>query len=186
MFSDSFNFKASRSFSLIFCSGLLMVGCSSSEKKKVTEVDTKLKNEVLLGSGESIGVKEDELLFQKKTNLVTEITNLENEVILLEDRVFGSKMHGSKGLMGEYDKCRVKRAEVTGVYSGKIKEAAYQKDSQRKIYIEKGSGRLITLTQENLEDRFKKLSGYKVVLEDAENEIQDYLTQCQLDLKKGP
>jgi hypothetical protein len=78
------------------------VGCSSNPHK-AKDIDTKMEKKAIISGNENVGVKDGNLVVQKKVQMNEELRRLQNEVYSLEDRVYGNRKYGSKGLYGSIE-----------------------------------------------------------------------------------
>ena len=81
--------------------GVVIQGCSSNPYK-VQKVETNLENKETVTKDQVIGVKSDQtLVVQEKTDLRERLRDLQNEVMQLEDKVYGMRKYDSLGLYGD-------------------------------------------------------------------------------------
>ena len=80
--------------------------CSSPHKAKKLDTEFERSQNV---QGEEVGIKDGKLVVQRKIELAERLRRLQNDVYELEDRVYGNRKFGSKGLYGVLKDCKIKR-----------------------------------------------------------------------------
>ena len=165
----------------------LFVSFCSTNPHKAEKIDDSIEKEQSLNDEQSIGVKEGNLVYQKKVDMAEELRRLQINVYSLEDRVYGNRKYGSQGLYGVLKKCRatVVSSELGG--DGKLMwtepmDRVTDKEEELKIgYNEKD--KIIGLSQEFLKDRIDRFKGYKSLLQKREDEYKDKVDICDAKLK---
>src|SRR5262245_53459450 len=84
---------------------LFVMGCKTNPHK-AEKVNTKMESGQAVSEGEQVGVKNGSMVVQKKVSMNEELHKLQYEVYELEDRVYGNRKFGSKGLYGALKSCR--------------------------------------------------------------------------------
>ena len=118
---------------------MFVVGCASNPNK-AEKVETQLENKGNV-KGESVGVKDGNMVVQKKTLMSEELRRIQYEVYEMEDRVYGNRKFGSKGLYGVLKDCRTELADKKNGGEGKLKwlepmERSTDKEDEYKIVSE--------------------------------------------------
>jgi hypothetical protein len=163
----------------------VLAACSSPHKAK--KIETKMeKSEAVVGN-ESVGVKDGNMVIQKKVVLSEELRRIQYEVYELEDRVYGNRKYGSKGLYGSLKDCRLKISDKKYGGDGKLMwteplERVTDKEDEFKMGIDE-SDKLVGISEEFLKDRITRFRGYKSTLQLREDEYEDKLAICRADLK---
>jgi hypothetical protein len=165
---------------------LLVVACASNPNK-AEKLDTKIEKSEAVGGDERIGVKDGNMVFQKKVNMSEEVRRLQIEVYSLEYRVYGNRQYGSVGLYGVLKDCR---SQVTDkAYGGDGKmiwteaiDRVTEKDEEFKIGLDENE-KLVGIKEEYLKDRITKLNGFKATLEKRQDEYEEKVAICKMDLK---
>ena len=80
--------------------------CANPNKAK--KIDTEMERSEAISGNENLGVKDGNLIVQKKVEMNEDLRRLQNEVYSLEDRVYGSRKYKSQGLYGTLKSCRAK------------------------------------------------------------------------------
>lgn len=170
---------------LIFALPLFLSSCA--HRNKADKIETKLDNQSSINKseGSSVGVRDKEFVIQNKKNLNEELRKLKNEVQELEDRVYGTREFKTWGLWGKLRDCRMKKNNASEFEAGPI-ERTYEKEyllnwkenSKAKAGIEKSSGQLVAISEEDLDDHIKKLNKMKIKLQEKEDEISEKLGKC--------
>ncbi|MCB0367903.1 MAG: hypothetical protein KDD45_00325, partial [Bdellovibrionales bacterium] len=78
---------------------LSFISCSSNPNK-AKKVDTQMTHSGNVSGDTQVGVKDGNMVVQKKVLMNEELRRLQNEVYELEDRVYGNRKYGSLGLYG--------------------------------------------------------------------------------------
>src|SRR4051812_28526613 len=82
-----------------FLGFLGLVTACSHNPNKAEKLDTKIDNADKVVD-ENIGVKDGNMIVQRKTKMSEELRRLQYEVYEKEDRVYGNAKYGSRGLYG--------------------------------------------------------------------------------------
>jgi hypothetical protein len=98
---------------------LILMGCSTNPNK-AEKIETDMQNKGQV-KGETVGVKDGNMVVQKKTLMSEELRRLQYEVYELEDKVYGNRKFGSRGLYGVLKDCRSQVADVKNGGDGKLK-----------------------------------------------------------------
>ena len=168
----------------LFVIASMMVACSSAEKK-IEAVNTKLNEKQTVSETENIGTRgEDQAVYQKKFDLVNELVKIEDEVYGLQDKVYGSPDYDSKGLYGKALACRKAKAMKTGELTFVPDKTPVVDDDQMKIARDSQTKKLIGYQEEDLQKRLERFKEYKKTLYSRQDQLQDYIDKCEVDLKK--
>ena len=151
------------------------------------EIDTSMEKQQNLTDEESIGVKEGNMVFQKKVDMAEELRRLQINVYSLEDRVYGNRKYGSSGLYGVLKKCRMEVVSPRNGGDGKLMwtepiDRVTDKEEEFDIGYNK-KDKIIGVSQEFLKDRIARFKDYKRVLQKREDEYQDKVDICEAKLK---
>lgn len=173
-------------FSLIL-GAILFVGCASSEHK-AEKLDTEMESKEKMGTGgAAIGVKDGNMVFQQKVKMSEELRALQIDVYELEDKVYGNRKFGSKGMHGVLKRCRTELASPKYGGDGKLRyvppiDRVTEKEEEFKIGLDKDS-KIIGVSEEFLKDRIKRFQEYKRILERRQDEFQESIDICEAELK---
>lgn len=164
---------------------LLFAGCSSNPNK-AKEIETKMETQEQV-TNESIGVKDGNMVVQKKVMMAEELRRLQYDVYELEDRVYGNRKFGSQGLYGTLKECRLKLTDKSNGGDGKL---SYMPpldritDKEDKFDIGTNTEKkIIGVQEEFLKDRISRFNGYKDILMKREDEFQEKIDICKAELK---
>ena len=163
-----------------------LVGCRSNPNK-AEKIDTELKNSQDLSGDEQIGVKNGNLVVQKKVQMNDELRRLQYEVYELEDRVYGSRKYGGKGLYGALKDCRAEMVSSKFGGDGKLVwtepiDRVTDKEDEFNIGIDE-KDKIVAVTEEFLKDRITRFNKYKTTLMKRQDEYEGKLEVCDADLK---
>lgn len=178
--------KTSFKILLTVASFIILNGCSSNPNK-AEKVDTNIKNQGNITGDTQIGVKDGNMIVQKKVLMNEEIRKLQNEVYELEDRVYGNRKYGSLGLYGVLRECKAEIADPKNGGDGKMKwtepiDRVSDKEDEYKIGLDE-KDKLVGLSEEFLKDRIERFRGYKKVLMQRQDEYEEKVQVCKTDLK---
>lgn len=197
-----FNVKSSRKFPQIrilnefsvsavalLAAGLLtwsLAGCSSNPHK-AEEIETKIDNKGQVSGDTTVGVKDGDMIVQKKVLMNEELRRLQNDVYELEDRVYGNRKYGSKGLYGVLKDCRADLSSKALGGTGKLQwtepiDRVTDKEEEYKIGLD-DKKQLIGVSEEFLKDRIERFKQYKLVLQKRQDEYEDKVEVCKAEVK---
>ncbi len=165
---------------------LLGTAACSHNPHKAEKIDTKIEKSSAVVD-ESIGVKDGNLVVQKKVEMAEALRKLQYEVYGLEDRVYGNRKYGSKGLYGALKDCRLKQSSKDLGGDGKLiwtepSERITDKEEEFKIGIDEKE-KVVGLSEEFLKDRITRFQGYKQTLQKREDEYEEKLDICDAAVK---
>lgn len=170
---------------LIFVAGVSGLVACSSKPKKIETVDTKLNDSQTVSPTENIGTRgDDEIVYQRKYNLVNELVKLQDEVMDLQDKVYGSPDYDSKGLYGKALECRKAKAFKTGELTFIPDKTPVVDEDQVKVARDAQNRKLIGYQEEDLQKRYERFKDYKKTLYSRKDQLEDYIDKCEVDLKK--
>jgi hypothetical protein len=164
----------------------LFVACSSNPHK-AEDIDTKMEKESGKVSGETVGIKDGNLVVQRKMLMSEELRRLQNDVYGLEDRVYGNRKFGSKGLYGVLKRCRADLANKENGGTGKLIwtepiDRVTDKEDEYKIGVDE-EDKVVAVTEEFLKDRIKRFKRYKRILQKRQDEYEEKIEICKTELK---
>lgn len=173
----------------LIAAGLLtfvLSGCSSNPHK-AEEIDTKMDDKGRLSGDTSLGVKDGNMIVQKKVMMNEELRRLQNDVYETEDHVYGNRKYGSKGLYGVLKDCRAQLSTKELGGSGKLQwtepiDRVTDKEEEFKVGLD-DKKQLIGVSEEFLKDRIERFKGYKLVLQKRQDEYDDKVEICKNELK---
>ena len=166
---------------------LLVAGCSSNPHK-AKPIETQMEKDEAITQDTRVGVKDGNMVVQRKVLMSEELRRLQNEVFTLEDRVYGSRQYGSKGLYGVLKDCRMKLADKKNGGDGKLMwtepiERVTERDREEvsKLGLDEKE-KIVGLSEEFLKDRIDRYRGYRNILEKRQDEYEDKISVCQTEL----
>ena len=162
---------------------LFLGACSSPHKAK--KIDTEIDKKEQMG-GENIGLKDGNMVVQKKVMLAEELRKLMTSTYELEDKVYGNQELGSWGLYGVLKECRKKISSKEFGGEGKLMwtekiERVIDRNDEFKIGLDENE-KLVAVKEEYLLDRIGRFKKYKEVLSFREVEMKDKVDICQAEL----
>ena len=186
-FSPSVNpgAKTHRVFSVFFVL-MALLGCSSNPHK-AEKIETQMDRSSTVSGDERVGVKDGNLVVQRKVLMNEELRKLQYEVYELEDRVYGNRKYGSKGIWGVLRDCRAQLSDKKNGGDGKLMwtepaDRVTDKEEEYKIGIDE-KDKVVAVSEEFLKDRIDRFRGYRSVLQKREDDLEDKLRICQAELR---
>jgi hypothetical protein len=166
--------------------GLLLGACAHPNKAKV--LDTQVDMAAPVNAGGVIGVKDGDMVYQKKVLMSEELRSLEVEVYNLEAKVYGGPRYlDNRGLYGVLKDCRAEMSEKRKGGDGKLlwtekREYVTVEDDLAKIGIE-DKKKIVGVSEEYLKDRLERFKNYRKVLQGRQEEYETKVKVCELELK---
>lgn len=169
-------------------SGLVsLVTACSHNPHKAEKVETHIEKADSVSGDTKLGVKDGNMIVQRKVQMSEELRTLQNDVYELEDRVYGNRKYGSLGLYGVLRDCRTQLADKDNGGTGKLQwtepiDRVTDKDDDFKIGIDEKE-KLVGVSEEMLKDRIERFRGYKSILQKRQDEYEEKVAICQNELK---
>ncbi len=165
---------------------VVMVGCKSNPNK-AEKIKTEMDKSQAVSGDESLGVKDGNLVVQKKVMMNEELRRLQYEVYEMEDRVYGHRKYGSKGLYGALKGCREESVSKKLGGDGKLTwtepiDRVTDKEDEFNIGIDEKE-KIVGVSEEFLKDRITRFKKYKQVLMKRQDEYEEKLEICDANLK---
>lgn len=163
-----------------------LAACKSNPNR-AEKIDTELKKEQSLSGNEKIGVRDGNMVVQKKVQMNEELRRLQYEVYELEDRVYGNRKYGAKGLYGALKACREQIVSTKYGGDGKLMwtepiDRVTDKEDEFNIGIDE-KDKIVAVSEEFLKDRIARFNKYKTTLVKRQDEYEEKLEICDADLK---
>ena len=170
---------------VLAATSLGLAACSHNPHK-AEKIETKMERSEAISGEEKLGVKDGNLIVQKKVEMNEELRRLQNEVFSLEDRVYGNRKYKSQGLYGTLKACRVKVTSKEMGGNGKLMwtepiDRVTDKEEEFDIGIDERD-KIVGVSEEFLKDRIKRFKGYRAVLQKREDEYQEKVEICDAEL----
>ena len=166
---------------------LFVAACSSQHKAK--DLDTSVEMAAPVRSDSVVGVKDGDMIYQRKVAMNEELRRLELDVYDMEARVLGgSRYLDNRGLYGALRDCRIEMGAVENNGDGKIRwtesrEYVTPDDQFSSVGVE-DKNRIVGVSEEFLKDRIVRFKSYRSTLEKRQDEYETKLKSCQLELSK--
>ena len=163
----------------------LFFGCSSNSHK-AEKIETKVENGSSITGDTSVGVKDGNMVVQKKVLINEELRKIQYDVYELEDRVYGNRKYGSLGLYGALRECKMQLSDPKNGGDGKLIwtepiDRVTDKEDDFKVGIDEDK-KLVGINEEFLNDRIIRFKGYKTVLNKRQDEYEEKLAICKTEL----
>lgn len=179
--------KLSRLLNMLFVSVLLLLAACSHNPSKAEKIETVIDKKEVVSGDTAVGVKDGNMIVQKKVMMSEEVRRLQNDVYSLEDRVYGNRTYGSQGLYGVLRDCRMQVADKSNGGDGKLVwtepiDRVTDKEEDFKLGIDE-KDKIVGVSEEFLKDRIVRFRNYRNVLEKRQDEYEEKLAICQTELK---
>lgn len=166
-------------FALVLC-----VGCASNPNK-AKDLDTSIEKSESINDHSSIGVKDGNMIYQKKVMISEELRNLQIRTHEMEASVYGGPRYlDNRGYWGVLKDCREK---ISLLEDGKLKWTEKREyvipESDKVIIGIDEKGKIAGLTEEYLNDRLTRYREYKSILEARSEDLQEKIATCKMELK---
>lgn len=173
----------------LFTAGMALVFLTQckTNPNKAEKIETEIKNHGQVSGDTAVGVKDGNLVVQKKVQMNEELRRMQIEVYELEDRVFGNRKYGSLGLYGVLRQCKADLSEPKNGGDGKLKwtepmDRITDKEAEFKIGLDE-KDKLVGVSEEFLKDRLDRFRGYKKVLMTREDDYEEKVQICKTEMK---
>ena len=172
---------------LSLAAALGFLAACSHNPHKAEKIDTKIEKSDKISGDTSLGVKDGNMIVQRKVQMNEELRTLQNDVYELEDRVYGNRKYGSLGLYGVLRECRGQIADKANGGDGKMMwtepiDRVTDKEDEFKIGLDEKE-KLVGVSEEMLKDRIARFRNYKTTLQKRQDEYEEKVEICKNDLK---
>jgi hypothetical protein len=172
---------------LAFAVGTLILASCASNPHKAEKINTQIDHSQEVSGDTSLGVKDGNMIVQRKVEMNEEVRRLQNEVFELEDRVYGNRKYGSLGLYGVLRQCKVDLSDPKNGGDGKLRwtepiDRITDKEEEWKIGLDEKQ-KLVGVSEEFLKDRIERFRGYKKVLMQRQDEYEEKVQICKSEIK---
>lgn len=164
---------------------LLLATACASNPNKAKELNAQIEKEEKITNDSSIGIKDGNMVYQKKVMIGEELRNLQIKTHELESNLYGGPRYlDNRGYWGVLKDCR---EQISVLEDGKGKwsekrEYVIPESDQLQVGLD-DKGKIAGLSEEFLNDRITRYRNYKTILETRTEEIQEKLSSCKLELK---
>jgi hypothetical protein len=163
-----------------------LASCKSNPHK-AEKIKTSMDKADAVTGDERVGIKDGNMVVQQKVAMNEELRKLQYEVYELEDRVYGNRKYGSKGLYGALKSCREELVSKKYGGSGRLMwtepaDRVTDKDSEFNIGIDEKE-KIVAVSEEFLKDRLARFSKYRSTLMKRQDEYEEKLEICDNELK---
>ncbi len=164
----------------------LFIACTTNPHK-ATKIATDLAKSATISGDEKVGVKDGNMIVQRKVAMNEELRRLQYEVYELEDRVYGNRKYGSKGLYGALKTCREETVSKKNGGAGKLiwtepVDRVTDKEDEFNIGIDE-KDKIVAVSEEYLKDRIARFNKYRTTLLKRQDEYEEKLEICDAALK---
>jgi len=165
----------------------LSLAACATNPNKAQKLETKIDNQGQISGDTSVGVKNGDMVVQRKVLMSEELRTLQYQVYELEDHVYGNRKYGSLGLYGVLKECRAQLADKANDGDGKLLwteplDRVTDKEDDFKLGLDE-KAQLVGVTEEFLKDRIERFRNYKMILQKRQDEYDDKVSICQNELK---
>lgn len=157
---------------------LALTACASNPHK-AEHLNTKVELSAPVGNDQVIGVKDGNMVVQKKVLMSEELRRLQNDAYHVEAEVYGGyRYFDNRGLYGVLQECLIeKRMPMAEKREYVIPEA-----ETTRIGLDENN-KLVGITEEFLKDRIERFATYLKVLRDRKAEYETQVKLCDMDRK---
>jgi hypothetical protein len=162
------------------------VASCASNPNKARDIETKMDKSANISGDTNLGIKDGNLVVQKKVMMNEELRRLQNEVYQTEDKVYGNRNYGSLGLYGALRECKKKVSSKDMGGDGKLTwtepiDRVTDKEDEWDVGIDEQK-KIVGVSEEFLKDRIKRFKEYKRVLDKREDEYTEKLEICDAEV----
>lgn len=166
--------------------GAYMTACASNPHR-AKKIDAKMESSEEISGDTRLGIKDGNMVVQKKVQINDELRRLQNEVYQIEDHVYGSRKYGSKGLYGSLKTCRSKLTSKKYGGTGRLMwtepiDRITDKEDEWNVGVDEKE-KIIGISQEFLLDRIQRFKSYKKRLQKRQDEYEEKLEICDAALE---
>ncbi|MBT4762145.1 MAG: hypothetical protein HOO06_10640 [Bdellovibrionaceae bacterium] len=167
----------------------LLSACASDLKKRneVKDLDTKLESGKKVAGDDTLGIRDNTMVVQKKVELAEELRRLENLVYGMEYEVYGNREYGTVGLYGVYRDCKGEVNSTKFGGSGKLipvePPAPVIKEERDLKFGKDEKGNLVGISEEYLSERIDRFKKYRKLLRKRRQEYETKVRICENNLK---
>lgn len=160
---------------------VLLAGCGS--KRDVHEELDKTLDTNLNDKGERVGLRDNEIVIQKRVSLEQNLAKLKNEVIDLENAIYGASRRNPGGLWEGLRDCRKRISDPRVGGTGKPEpmerwEKISEKDEEFDFKVDKKRNTVVGISEEAMQTRLDRLKTQKTMLEERYDQLRDKLETC--------
>ncbi|HEY8270014.1 MAG TPA: hypothetical protein VIG33_03945 [Pseudobdellovibrionaceae bacterium] len=162
--------------------------CACASPNKARDLDTKVDLSAPVAGGGVIGLKDGDMIYQRKVMMNEELRALELDVYSLEAKVYGGPRYlDNRGLYGSLKDCRAELSETKNGGDGKLlwtekREYVTPDEDLKNIGLEEKK-KIIGVSEEFLKDRLERLKSYRTVLMARQDEYETKIQVCDLELR---
>lgn len=155
---------------------LALSACASSPHK-AEHLNTKVELSAAVGNDQVIGVKDGNMVVQKKVLMSEELRRLQNETYETEAKVYGGHRYfDNRGLYGVLEDCMMKKR----LPMPEKREYVVPEAETTKLGLDENN-QLVGVSEEFLKDRIERFSTYRKALRDREQEYESKIKLCEMD-----
>lgn len=172
---------------IILLAAVTLLCACSNNPHKAENVETKMDSATNINGGERVGLKDGNMVIQKKTLLAEELRDLQYDVFGLEDNVYGNTKYKSQGLYGQLKSCKLELSDKRNGGDGKLIwtepiDRVTDKEEEKTLGLDEEKN-LVAVSEEFIKDRIKRFKEYKRILVKRQNEYEEKLEICKAEVK---
>lgn len=163
---------------LLLCIVMFLIACSSNPHK-AEKIDTRVEYSQVVTGEQVVGVKNGNMVVQRKVLMSEELRKLQNETYEIEAKVYGGpRYYDNYGLYGVLKNCliqdRTPMPEKRDYVVPDVEFTHIGIDEQK---------RLVGLSEEFLKDRLERFMTYRKILRDRADEYETKIELCEMNHK---
>lgn len=163
---------------------LLALSACATNQNKAEKIDTTMTLSKEVTTNTSLGVKNGDMVVQKKVFMSEELRRIQIDAYELEAKVYGGhRYYDNRGYYGVLQDCYLERAQASGeiIPMPEKREYVIPDEVYTKIGIDEKDS-IVGLTEEYLKDRIARFQTYKKILIDRASDYDVKVKQCHLQL----
>ncbi len=185
MHTENHDFKRFNGILAGLC--LCLLAACSSNPHKAEKITTEIDSKGQVSGDTAVGIKDGDMVVQKKVQMNEELRSLQYEVYELEDKVYGNRKYGSLGLYGVLRDCKSQLSDPKNGGDGKMKwtepiDRVTDKEDDLKIGLDEDKN-LVGVSEEFLKDRIERFRNYRRILQKRQDEYEEKVALCKNDLR---
>jgi hypothetical protein len=171
---------------IVICIALGLGACASNPNK-AENISTNMRHDEVVSGDLHIGIKNGDLVAQRKVVIAEDLRDLQIAVYEMEDHVYGNEKYGNRGIYGVLKDCRKDLSNKANGGDGHLTfiepiDRVAEQDNELNIGLDERD-KLIGVTEEYLKDRISRFRGYKKLLSKRQDDLQQKLDVCDAELK---
>jgi hypothetical protein len=160
---------------------LLLLAACASNPHRATKLETNMDKSTSISNEQSVGVKDGDMVYQKKVILSEELRSTMIRAHEQESHLYGGpRYYDNNGLIGELKSCR---SQLAAMSDGKLqwtekRDYIIPEEESFKMGLDE-NGRLVGVSEEYINDRISRFQQYRHTLELRTDDMQEKISACK-------